>query len=525
MADRQPPTEATTVELKRQQCINKECIDASERTASCDADGESVAGKHSAAVQRCRWLVQAQHVGAKLHDWTSVWAQDGIAAHKEAQQCYRKIVRGLSMPEENPWSLRWSRARLVAVLFEPHYSIKKALRDGKWHRIHQWLHGEPDLVEPEKPAIEAEGPKTGRTVLEKGAHVVPSIPSSFNAQELSGVLATSSSGLPKRSPPSQFSIPSLGVDKSLRQAHEWANEGGDAIWQCIGRMISLYVAGAPASGDIVAGMKAHAKTAASFDWLNRYVESNKDAAKAGAVNRVGSRSTTFMSPEFTTDLFPSGVVVSRYLDVGAGNGRFAKWMCKTLNLKQYGPGSAVAVDLYKKHREPSDGVSFRVGSAESLPFEDGEFDLVSFVNVLHHVEDPHTVLMEARRVLRPGGLLLIRDHDVKSAKAAAFITLAHELLATVARARRDRGHALKTLHNRAMVPRGFHSVQEWKLMLGQMGLEECGRIVPKHDMMSTFVLVATKYQQSGCKGESVKNHSAHDKCKQNPKPRTITLEV
>ncbi len=43
-------------------------------------------------------------------------------------------------------------------------------------------------------------------------------------------------------------------------------------------------------------------------------------------------------------------------------------------------------------------------SAETLPFPDETFDLVTAYSFLHHLEDYHRVLREAWRVLRPGGL-------------------------------------------------------------------------------------------------------------------------
>ncbi len=48
--------------------------------------------------------------------------------------------------------------------------------------------------------------------------------------------------------------------------------------------------------------------------------------------------------------------------------------------------------------------------AQQLPFGDGAFDTVVFTLVFCSVADPHRGLAEARRVLKPGGLLLFVEH-------------------------------------------------------------------------------------------------------------------
>jgi len=51
---------------------------------------------------------------------------------------------------------------------------------------------------------------------------------------------------------------------------------------------------------------------------------------------------------------------------------------------------------------------FVCASAERLPFPDGAFDCVWSIHVLEHVVDLEAALREMARVLRPGGLLLLK---------------------------------------------------------------------------------------------------------------------
>ena len=53
-----------------------------------------------------------------------------------------------------------------------------------------------------------------------------------------------------------------------------------------------------------------------------------------------------------------------------------------------------------------------VGSAEALPYADGEFDVVLCTQVLEHVVEPASVFAEIRRVLVPGGVALVSTHGV-----------------------------------------------------------------------------------------------------------------
>jgi ubiquinone/menaquinone biosynthesis C-methylase UbiE len=49
------------------------------------------------------------------------------------------------------------------------------------------------------------------------------------------------------------------------------------------------------------------------------------------------------------------------------------------------------------------------GDSEHLPFTDASFDVVTCANSFHHYPRQQTVVHEMRRVLRPGGVLVLVD--------------------------------------------------------------------------------------------------------------------
>jgi len=101
----------------------------------------------------------------------------------------------------------------------------------------------------------------------------------------------------------------------------------------------------------------------------------------------------------------------RLLDIGCGPGSI------TIDLADR-VGAAVGIDASEeaitKARELSAGrsdVRFQVADVYQLPFADESFDVVFAHQVLQHLSDPVAALVEARRVLAPGGLVAARDAD------------------------------------------------------------------------------------------------------------------
>jgi ArsR family transcriptional regulator len=111
------------------------------------------------------------------------------------------------------------------------------------------------------------------------------------------------------------------------------------------------------------------------------------------------------------------------IDIGCGQGRLLKVLASRAN-------RAVGVDIDAEAREHAraelllagaENCSLRKGNMYELPFSDGEFDSVILDDVLNDAERPTDALLEARRLLHPGGRLLILaatvGYDIEAQKS------------------------------------------------------------------------------------------------------------
>ena len=93
----------------------------------------------------------------------------------------------------------------------------------------------------------------------------------------------------------------------------------------------------------------------------------------------------------------------RVLDVGCGMGHF-------LSLFDGSGWTAVGVDVAGRARN---GLDIRSGRLEDQRFDDRSFDAVTLFYLLEHLPDPAATLRHVHRILRPGGLVLIRVPDME----------------------------------------------------------------------------------------------------------------
>jgi SAM-dependent methyltransferase len=113
---------------------------------------------------------------------------------------------------------------------------------------------------------------------------------------------------------------------------------------------------------------------------------------------------------------------TRVLEVGPGPGELSERVATELGCE------VTAVDVSERMVElcRARGVDARVGDVQSLPFDEGTFDLVIAAWVLFHVPDLDVGLAEIARVLGAGGRLVAvtnSEHHLSEARAHAGISM------------------------------------------------------------------------------------------------------
>lgn len=104
--------------------------------------------------------------------------------------------------------------------------------------------------------------------------------------------------------------------------------------------------------------------------------------------------------------------VGRALDLGCGPGFFSIILAQqgfVVDAVDASRGMLTQAAANVKRAQLADSVSFHEGDVSRLPFSDNEFDAVVLRNVTWLMRDPEAAYAEWRRVLAPGGKLLVFD--------------------------------------------------------------------------------------------------------------------
>lgn len=169
----------------------------------------------------------------------------------------------------------------------------------------------------------------------------------------------------------------------------------------------------------------------SLRWLNRF---------HGA--HVHSRRTRILTAH-VAPLLPNG---ARVLDIGCGDG-----LISHLIMQRRPDVTIEGIDVLAR---PGAHIPVRKFDGGAVPQEDGSFDVVLLLDVLHHTEDPMVLLAEAARVSR--GYVILKDHRVSGAFAGPTLRFMDWV-----------GNA----HHDVVLPYNYWRPEQWAVSFAKLGLD------------------------------------------------------
>ena len=109
-----------------------------------------------------------------------------------------------------------------------------------------------------------------------------------------------------------------------------------------------------------------------------------------------------------------GASEGHFLDLGTGPAQIPIFLAQRCpEIRITGIDLSVNMLTLGERHVAEAGLAYRIAlecvDAKDLPYSDQSFDGVISNSIIHHLPDPMAAFREIRRVIRPGGLILIRD--------------------------------------------------------------------------------------------------------------------
>lgn len=114
-----------------------------------------------------------------------------------------------------------------------------------------------------------------------------------------------------------------------------------------------------------------------------------------------------------------------YLDFGSGTGMFTWFFGIALGFDDH---NIFGTDIQwrESYKNLNEDITFvPLEKDEPLSFENNQFGVISVIMTLHHVPNLDFILKELNRVMRPGGYLVLREHDVENDIDKLIIDVEH----------------------------------------------------------------------------------------------------
>ena len=158
-------------------------------------------------------------------------------------------------------------------------------------------------------------------------------------------------------------------------------------------------------------------------------------------NHVFSRRTEVLARHITM-LIPDNAHV---LDVGCGDGTIDSYITKMRPDVQI-----EGIDVMVR---PTTQIPVKSFDGTKIPFNENSFDVVLFIDVLHHTIEPAVLLTEAKRVARQA--IVLKDHTRNGFAAESTLKIMDWV-----------GNA----HHDVVLPYNYWSEQQWQTAFDSLGL-------------------------------------------------------
>ena len=166
----------------------------------------------------------------------------------------------------------------------------------------------------------------------------------------------------------------------------------------------------------------------------------------------------------------------KVLDLGCGNGRLLQ-IFEGKNIEYFGIDSSEK--LIKIAREKYPGDNFQVADALNLPFPNNFFNKIYCIAVLHHIPSDELrmqFLKEAKRVLRPDGILILSVWNLWQKKTSWRPLIKNTILKLLGKSKldlKDIFYPWKNSGQKIIVQRYFHlfTKEELRALLEKAGFE------------------------------------------------------
>jgi ubiquinone/menaquinone biosynthesis C-methylase UbiE len=111
--------------------------------------------------------------------------------------------------------------------------------------------------------------------------------------------------------------------------------------------------------------------------------------------------------------------VTNVLDIGCGTGNYTDLLQKVTHANIFGVEPSEG--MIQKAQQKNPHITFKLGDAAHLPFDETFFDFVYMTDVIHHVPDIEVMFTEIYRVVKPGGKVCIVTQSHEQIKTRPIV--------------------------------------------------------------------------------------------------------